>query len=376
MNLKKNDTKKWLAAAVAFTVALGAAGCGSGEKSKIRSYDVEKYVTLGSYDGLAVEVAGDFEVSDEDVENYINDMLKYYPNYTDSDKQVVEEGDCVNIDYEGKKDGVAFNGGTAQGHVLEIGSNSFIPGFEDGLIGAKVGETRDLNLTFPDNYGSEELAGAAVVFTVKVNKIVDKEIIDYSRLTDEFVTSNFNDMDSVEMLYNETKSYMLDDCEENRIVAERAAALDALIAASKVAVPDGLVEMKVDQYVQQFTNQNCTDGKTLADVLKTQYNMTEEEFQETVTKEMTENMDDELTLEALAKAEGETLDEEGFSEYISQAMANGNYKSEEELYKAYDSDYEDGKTYLQNRYLLTNTLTNLLEKCKISYTGKNANEAE
>ena len=104
--------------------------------------------------------------------------------------------------------------------------------------------------------------------------------------------------------------------------------------------------------------------------------MTEEEFQETVTKEMTENMDDELTLEALAKAEGETLDEEGFSEYISQAMANGNYKSEEELYKAYDSDYEDGKTYLQNRYLLTNTLTNLLEKCKISYTGKNANEAE
>ena len=103
MNLKKNDTKKWLAAAVAFTVALGAAGCGSGEKSKIRSYDVEKYVTLGSYDGLAVEVAGDFEVSDEDVENYINDMLKYYPNYTDSDKQVVEEGDCVNIDYEGKR---------------------------------------------------------------------------------------------------------------------------------------------------------------------------------------------------------------------------------------------------------------------------------
>lgn len=368
-------TKTWLAAAGVFALALGAMGCGSGGESTIRSYDVEKYVTLGSYDGMDVEVAGDFEVSEADVINYINDMLTYYPSYTDTDKQVVEDGDCVNIDYEGKKDGVAFNGGTAQGHVLEIGSNSFIDGFEEGLIGAKVGETRDLNLTFPENYQSAELAGAAVVFTVKVNKIVEKETTTYDKLTDEFVASNFTDMESVEALYDETESYMNDDCEENRIVAERAAVLDKLIENSKIAVPDGLLEMKVDQYIQQFTNQNCTGDKTLADVLKTQYNMTEEQFRETITKEMNENMDDELALEALAKAEGEKIDEEGFSEYISQAMANGNYKSEDELYKAYDSDYEDGRSYLENRYLLTNTLTNLLDKCNITYTGANANDA-
>lgn len=380
----KNLKRKWLAAA-GLALAVCVVGCGSGGgegngsgsgKNEIRSYEVEKYVTLGSYEGMSVEVAGDFEVSEEDVINYINDMLAYYPNYTDTDKQVVEEGDCVNIDYEGKKDGVAFDGGTAQGHVLEIGSNSFIDGFEDGLIGAKVGETRDLNLTFPENYQSAELAGADVVFTVTVNKIVDKEIVTYDELTDDFVTSNFNGMESVEALYNETKSYMDEDSEENRVVAERAAALDQLIENSKVAVPDGLLEMKVDQYIQQFTNQNCTDGTTLSDVLGSKYNMTEEEFQETITKEMTENLDDELTLEALAKAEGETVDKEGYAKYISEMMTNGNYKSEDELYKAYDSDYEDGKTYLENRYLLTNTLSNLVEKCSFSYTGKNAGEGE
>ena len=256
-NRRKVNMRKWLAAAAA-ALSVCMAGCGSGEESRIRSYDVEKYVTLCNYDGMDVEVAGDFEVSEEDVISYINDMLVYYPNYTDTDKQVVEDGDCVNIDYEGKKDGVAFNGGTAQGHVLEIGSNSFIDGFEEGLIGAKVGDTLDLNLTFPENYGTAELAGAAVVFTVTVNKIVDKEIVTYDTITDDFVTSNFSDMDSVESLYNETESYMKDDCEENRVVAERAAALDKLIEMSKIAVPDGLLEMKVDQYIQPFTKQNCT----------------------------------------------------------------------------------------------------------------------
>ena len=189
----KNLKRKWLAAA-GLALAVCVTGCGSGsgegngnvsEKNEIRSYEVEKYVTLGSYEGMSVEVAGDFEVSEEDVISYINDMLTYYPNYTDTDKQVVEDGDCVDIDYEGKKDGVAFDGGTAEGHVLEIGSDSFIDGFEDGLIGAKVGETRDLNLTFPENYQSAELAGAKVVFTVTVNKIVDKEIVTYDKLTDD-----------------------------------------------------------------------------------------------------------------------------------------------------------------------------------------------
>lgn len=370
--------KKRLAAATLIcALAVSAIGCGgsNGSEDKIRSYDVEKYVTLGDYDGMEVEVAGDFEVSEEDVVDYINGMLSYYPSYEDTDKQTVEEGDCVNIDYEGKKDGVAFDGGTAQGYVLEIGSNTFIDGFEEGLIGVNVGDTVDLDLTFPEDYQSADLAGAAVVFTVKVNKIVEKSEISYDRLTDEYVSSNLN-YESVDALYNDTKSYMEDDCEENRVVAERSAVLDKLIENSKVAIPDGLLEMKVDQYIQQFTKQNCKDGKTLSDYLSANYNMTEETFNSKITEEMEANLDDEMVLEALVKAEGETLDEAGFAEYIASAMKNGNYETEDDLYAAYDSNYEDGRSYLEHRYLLTNALTNLLDKCNIVYTGADASQAE
>lgn len=371
-------TKRLIAAAAVCTLTLTAVGCGSGAdtaKNKIRSYDVEKYVTLGDYDGMQVEVAGDFEVTDDEVIDYINGMLTHYPSYEDTDKQTVEKGDFADIDYEGKKDGVAFDGGTAQGYVLEIGSGTFIEGFEDGLIGVNVGDTVDLNLTFPENYQSAELAGADVVFTVTVNKIVEKTSISYDQLDDAYVASNLN-YDSVDAMYHEIKSYLEDDCEQNRVIAERSAVLDKLIESSKVAIPDGLLEMKVDQYIQQFTKQNCKDGKTLSDYLSANYNMTEDDFKQKITEEMEANLDDEMTLEALVKAEGETLDEDGFSAYISSTMKNGNYETEQDLYAAYDSDYEDGKSYLQNRYLLTNALTNLLDKCEITYTGEHAETAE
>lgn len=370
--------KRLLAAAVICALAVPAAGCGSdtGNANSIHSYEVEKYVTLGDYDGMEVEVAGNFDVNDEDVVDYINNMLSNYPSYEDTDKEIVENGDFADIDYVGKKDGVAFDGGTAQGYVLEIGSGSFIEGFEDGLVGVKVGDTVDLNLTFPENYQSAELAGADVVFTVTVNKIVKKVDISYDALTDEYVTSNMGS-DSVEDLYNDTKSYLETTNEQKRTVAEREAVLNKLIENSKVAIPDGLLDMKVDQYTQQFIRQNCTDDTTLSDYLSANYNMSEDDFKSTITAELENNLDDELVLEALVKAEGEALDEEGFQEYISNMMNNGGYKTEDELYAAYDSDYEEGKAYLQNRYLLTDALTNLLDKCKITYTGADdGSEAE
>ena len=371
--------KRLIAAAAACALTVTAVGCGSGsdaaKDNKIRSYDVEKYVTLGAYDGMEVEVAGDFETGEEEVVDYINGMLSYYPDYEDTEKETVANGDCVDIDYEGKKDGVAFEGGTAQGYVLEIGSHTFIDGFEEGLIGVNVGETVDLNLTFPENYQSAELAGADVVFTVTVNKIVSRIETTYDQLTDEYVNRKLN-YESVDALYNETKSYMEKSNEQRRVAAEREAVLVKLLEISKITVPDGLLDMKVDQYVQQFAAQNCTGDKTLSDYLSANYNMTEEDFKTTVTKEMETNLNDELVLEALAKAEGETLDEAGFSEYVSSAMESGNFKTEDELYAAYDSDYEDGKTFLQQRYLLTNALTNLIDKCKITYTGADTNEQE
>ncbi len=169
----------------AVCVAALAGGCGTGKennasgkentedvsgsegKKETIQYNSDDYVELGEYKGLEVSL-GSYEVTQDDVKREIEAALLSYPVYEDTDKDTVEDGDFVNIDYEGVKDGVAFNGGTAQDSVLEIGSNSFIDGFEDGLIGVKVGEKVDLNLTFPENYQNQELAGQAVVFHVTI----------------------------------------------------------------------------------------------------------------------------------------------------------------------------------------------------------------
>ncbi len=378
--MKRNIKQITLAALLCAALTAGLTGCGSTDdtesaSSEGRTYDVTDYVTLGDYENMAVTVEGDYDVTDEDVVSYIDNMLAYYPSYTDTDKQTVEEGDFVNIDYEGKKDGVAFDGGTSEDYVLEIGSDTFIDGFEDGLIGANVGDTLDLDLTFPEDYQSEELAGAAVVFTVKVNKIVEEQTMDYESLTDDYVSSNLG-YDTVDALYDATKSYLESSNEENKTVAMRSAVLDQLIEISKIAVPDGLLDQKVDQYIQQFTAQNCTDDTTLSDYLSTNYSMTEDDFKERITSEMETNLDDELVLEALVAAEGKTLDEDGFASYISSAMESGSYDTEDDLYAAYDSSYEDGKTYLQERYLLTSALSDLVDTCTFTFTGEDATDAE
>ena len=150
---------------------------------------LSKYIDLGEYKGIEVDTSSDgFGVY---YDNQISSDVANYDLYVRKTEGRVEDGDTANIDYVGKKDGVAFDGGTADGYDLVIGSGSFIDGFEDGLIGAEIGSTVDLNLEFPDDYQSEELAGKAVVFTVTVNYVkTDEERI-------ALVKENFSVTDEV-----------------------------------------------------------------------------------------------------------------------------------------------------------------------------------
>lgn len=172
--------KKKIAMVLSALMTLGLlAGCGaSGEVKPLKDIKVDKYVTLGEYKGLSVSVEP-ISVADEEIEEA---MLNIYTGSFPEEKGVKDRavivGDTVNIDYEGKKDEVAFQGGTAQGSLLTIGSGRFIAGFEDGLVGVMPGETVDLNLTFPGNYDNADLAGAEVVFTVTVNYIIPEEMDD------------------------------------------------------------------------------------------------------------------------------------------------------------------------------------------------------
>ena len=167
--------KKIVAVLLAGMMVL-AAGCGK-----------EGKITVGEYKGLALT-----SVSQETVDAELQKILESYAELVEVDRAAAE-GDTVNINFVGLKDGVAFEGGTDDseaGTDLELGSNSFIDGFEDGLIGVVAGEKRDLNLTFPENYGNEELNGQAVVFQVTVNAVKEKIV---PELTDEFVAEKYPD---------------------------------------------------------------------------------------------------------------------------------------------------------------------------------------
>lgn len=160
--------KKFIAVLCALMMIMSLSACGKSERV-LYNVKLSKYVDLGEYKDINVDTSSD------EFKEYYNDQIssdvKSNDLYETKKEGIVAEGDIANIDYEGKKDGVAFEGGTDKGYDLEIGSNSFIDGFEDGLIGVEIGSTVDLNLKFPENYGNDELNGAEVVFTVTVNLV-------------------------------------------------------------------------------------------------------------------------------------------------------------------------------------------------------------
>ena len=215
----------------------------------------EFYVTpevkLGQYKDLPYEL-GDTTVTDEEIENELNRMRETYADIESTEEPAVD-GDTVNIDYEGFKDGVPFEGGKAEGYDLRLGSNSFIPGFEEQLIGAKAGEEKELNLKFPEDYHSEELAGADVVFKVKVNEVKHKVL---PELDDDFAKDiNAPGVETVEQL----RKTVTERLENNKKSAAEREADEKLLAKvaenAEVEIPQPMIDDEAEQMVRQFETQ-------------------------------------------------------------------------------------------------------------------------
>ena len=209
--------KRIICAALAvFMLAALFAGCGEKNRVLYKS-SLSKYIDLGDYKGIEVDTSSDG--FGEYYDTQILSDIENYDLYVRKTEGKVEDGDTANIDYVGKKDGVAFDGGTADGYDLVIGSGSFIDGFEDGLIGAEIGSTVDLNLKFPDDYQSEELAGKAVVFTVTVNYVkTDEE----RKPEDYYSELEFDTLDdyTADVKERAAKSYLVDKVKENSKVKD------------------------------------------------------------------------------------------------------------------------------------------------------------
>jgi trigger factor len=337
---------------------------GSSAQAQAIEYDASDYVELGDYKNLKITL-GAYEVTDDDVKSNIESMLYNYPDYEDLDKDTVEDGDTVNIDYEGIKDGVAFDGA-----YLEIGSGSFIPGFEEGLVGKKVGEKVKLDLTFPDTYGNKELAGQAVVFNVTINKIVQKIEMTYDKITDEYITKNFaaQGYNNMEELEAGIRTQLEASNESTKATDIQDAIFDKLAEVCTIkGLPDGLLESKVTEYIEQYkSGLKANYGMEMEEYLES-IGSTEEEFNQQAEEFMKESLNNQLILEAIAKKEKIDVDEEGYATYKEGIVSDYGYESEDALIEQY------GEDYVKNAYLTTKTLEMLTESADITY-DKNANK--
>lgn len=264
-------------------------------------YKASDYIKLGEYKGLKIEVEP-IEITEEEIDERVEQEIGESEEGLDEITEgTVEEGDIANIDYEGKKDGVAFDGGTAEGFDLTIGSGTFIEGFEEGLIGVAIGDTVDLNLTFPENYGSEDLAGQDVVFTVKVNSVsrlkeLDKALV--IALTD-------GSLDSIEAYYESIKTKLEEEAKEDRDAETKAELLTMAAEASTIEnYPQDLVDYEVEsmtEYYKYYAEMYGTDFGTLLSYF---LGTTEEEFPKVAEDMVKETIKEEFTINAIAEAEG------------------------------------------------------------------------
>ena len=348
-------------------------GCKSSEKKESGNesaieYDAEDYVTLGEYKGIEVSLSSTYEVTEEDVRSNVEKMIASFPMYEDTDKTTVEDGDLVNIDYEGLKDGVAFDGGTAEDTVLEIGSGSFIDGFESGLIGANVGDQVTLNLTFPEDYkNNPDLAGVPVVFNVTVNKIVTKADMTYDTLTDEYVNSNFSSYGygTVEELMKGVKSNLQEQNEYDKESDTQEAVIKKLAEVCTVKeLPEGLLDERVTEYMAQMKDNIKNTYQMEMEDYYSALGTTEEEFKEQVVDYMQENLESELILQAIAKKEKIDGDDKEFEEYVKGVVEDYGYESEDALIEMY------GEDYVRSVFINNKTLEFVTENAKITYGAK------
>ena len=311
---------------IQLAVLLSAAmmgGCGK-ESGALKDMKVEKYLTLGEYMGLPVQLPS-AAVDEAQVEELFRALYldSVTPEMGILDREVVQ-GDTVNIDYEGKKDGVAFAGGTASGAQLEIGSGSFIAGFEDGLVGAAPGETRDLDLRFPEGYGNAELAGQAVVFTVTVNYIYPT---DYK---DEVVAAlGIADITTVEGLRQFVRDYLETNAQNTYRAKLESTVVDNLIAGCVFQeIPEAVLQ-RYRNNIQEGMEADCAaQGVDINTYCMYSYGMDAETFLDQYAQEAAKQS---LAFQAVANAEDLNVTDEELQENLEQYANQGGYATVEEF---------------------------------------------
>lgn len=330
--------KKRLAATVMAAMVVGVlGGCGKADANmSLETMDVDKYVTLGEYKSLNVSVE-DTTVTDAQVEE---SALNAYKQHVTAENggimdRAVEKGDIVNIDYEGKKDGVAFAGGTAQSQLLTIGSGQFIPGFEEGLEGVMPGETVDIDLTFPEVYQSPDLAGQDVVFTVTVNCIAPDKM-------EDAVVANFG-LEGVKTVDDYRQAARESLTEQAQRYYNQSVQNGVLNAFMNVCEFKDIPQEMADKYAEvvrtQVMQQAAGYGMEAEAYAQAAYQMD----LETLVKEYSmAGVKQDIALQAVANRENLNIDKEELDTILKETATAAGYDTVEEFMgESTPEDYRD-----------------------------------
>ena len=313
---------------------------------------VEPIATLGDMSELSYDCTID-AVTDEDMANEIEHIRNRFAEEVDK-TDAAQEGDIVNIDYTGTKDGVAFDGGSATGYDLTLGSHSFIPGFEEGVVGMKPEEEKDLQLTFPQDYHVDDLKGAPVVFHVKVNSIRTKNL---PEVNDELAQDVLGKDDATVADLNAKVKDQLETSRKNRAESEATEKLmQAFAKTVEVEVPQAMIDNRAAQMVDDYFNRMSYQGIKPADFLRIT-NQKVEDLVEGYKKDAEQLVKMELGLKALAKRDGLTVDDASVDEEI-QRMATAYGMKPEEVKDAVDLEQ------VKADVLLRKASEALIESCK------------
>lgn len=273
---------------------------------------VKPAVELGEYKGIQVEKAP-IEVKDEEIEAQITKEREANSRTVTVDDRAVAQGDIVTLDFEGFVDGVAFEGGKGENYDLTIGSNTFIPGFEDQLVGAEIGKELDVNVTFPEEYGAKELAGKAAVFKCKVNGIKVKEL---PAVDDEFA-QEVSEFDTLDEYKADIKAKLLKEKENEAARAKEDAVIGKIIEGAKMEIPDAMVEYQTRQMLDEFAQRIQSQGISLDQYFQFT-GLTEEKYMEEMKPRALQNIQSRLVLEAVAQAENLVAEEADIEEEIKK----------------------------------------------------------
>ncbi|MBO5059671.1 MAG: trigger factor [Clostridia bacterium] len=313
-------------------------------------------VILGEYIGIKVNKI-EHNVTDEDVESDIKATQAKNARLVPVDDKPVESGNIVTIDFAGSVDGVAFEGGTAEGYDLEIGSNTFIPGFEEQLIGKNIGEDVDVNVTFPEEYHAPDLAGKAALFKVKIHEIKVREL---PELDDDFAAevSEFETMDE----YKKSVRERLEKLAADKVKTETEnAVVEKAVEACEVEIPEAMIIDQTERMVQDFAQRLQYQGLDIKSYMQYTGN-TIEGFKESFKPQAEKQIKTSLVLEAIAKAEGiEILDEE-VNDRIAEMAKQYNMEPEKLRELMQEADIEN----LKDELAMNKVVDMLVNKAKIS----------